>query len=382
MAKAKGHRNLALIQASGSTARVLNLALVHERFGETPEFTEKPMFQSKVLNRVLILKHVVRSTERHLFEGPPRSNTTKIVAPFASKELQLGGRSMLFGEHGFEKVLRAFANPPDDAAFEADLELIRLLDTLPSFDPFLMRERMRQSGYEVAQCFFDMSPGDVTRMRSFVSKEIQELVGLAYAGGGAAAQGLATRLADKLMTDETAKPLDPLRAALGLSDEDYREGVFAWKGFLYYRWLADGLMPRLRDLSRDVLTARVTGLEPASREQLVEMRKRVVRCISQASERVEEALLDYGSAFAGLTAGNVKEFRDFLLRAPDMFIPIGEAIGVIKHIESFWRFRFPTGETQVMDEDEAFEIFGDFDATLRSMEVLNAKPKEAEVAVI
>ena len=38
-----------------------------------------------------------------------------------------------------------------------------------------------------------------------------------------------------------------------------------------------------------------------------------------------------------------KTFRDFLLRAPYMFLELGEKMGAISHIVSFWRYRFPPG---------------------------------------
>ena len=44
--------------------------------------------------------------------------------------------------------------------------------------------------------------------------------------------------------------------------------------------------------------------------------------------RVEETLLEYGIAFAALAEGQPSAFRTFLLKAPSMFIPIGEASGL------------------------------------------------------
>lgn len=366
MAKPDGQRNLAMIRESGSTSRVLNLALVFERFGDCEDYAAKPMFKSVMLNRALILKHVVRPEERDLFNLPP-INTTKIVLPFSAKELRLGGRTLLFGEKTFERALRDLSGAIDNYAFDSDLELLRLMNALPSFDPFLMRERMRQSGYEAARCYLDMSQADITRMRTFVGREIEQLVGLAYANGGAAARDLSSKLADKLMTDETAKSLDPLRLTLRLSDEDYREGVFAWKGFLYYKWSTAEFLPRLPDISREMLSARITGADAEARKLLADMRKRIVDYLSVGTQRVQQELLDYGTAFAALAAGRPGEFRDFLLNAPSRFIPIGEATGIIRHVESFWRFRFPPGRPLLIPVDDAFELYADFDATLGGM---------------
>lgn len=369
MAKPSGVRSLALIRESGSTARVLNLAVVYERFGQTEEYLAKPMFRSTTLNRSLILKHAVRADERDLFIAAPIT-ATKLVLPFAARELELGGRAILVGERAWERAIREAAGQLSDADITADLELLRLLNSLPSFDPFLLRERLRHSGYEPARVYFDMSEADIQRMREFTGREIEQLVGLAYANGGDMARDLSQKLADKLMTDETAKALDPLRMALQLAEEEYREGVFSWKGFLYYKWVSAGMRENLAALTREMLSARVQGADAEAREQLGDIRRRIVDMISQSSQKIENALLDYGTAFAGLSSGKPGVFRDFLRHAPTLFIPIGEAIGVVKHIESFWRFRFPPGRPHLLQADEAFEIYCDFDATLGGMAIL------------
>jgi hypothetical protein len=92
-----GRRDLSLIRASGSTARVLNLALAYERYGETEEYKNKPLFKNPRLNRCLILKHVLRPHERDLFTRPLTVGT-KVILPYAATELELGGTSFMVGE--------------------------------------------------------------------------------------------------------------------------------------------------------------------------------------------------------------------------------------------------------------------------------------------
>ncbi len=368
MNKPAGLRSLSLVRESGSTARVLNLALVHERFGRTPDHAEAPFFRSAMLNRALILKHVLRPNERALFLEPPLT-AMKIVFPFAGVDLELGGQALLYGERRFERALSEALGDGARVHLADDLELLRLLNDLPSFDPFLMRERLRQCGYEPARCYFDMSEADLERMRAFVGKEILALVGLAYANGGAEARDLSQRLADKLMTDETARALDPLRQTLQLSELDYREGVFAWKGFLYYKWICADLLRRIPALTQELTATRISGGDAKTLSALAGLRKRIDELMNLGADKVDAALLDYGAAFAGLAEGRPSLFRDFLLRAPDMFEPIGEAIGTLTHIESFWRFRFPHARPQLLPADEALDIFTEFEATLGGMAV-------------
>jgi hypothetical protein len=369
-------RSLKLIRASGSTARVLNLILVAERFGESEEHRAKPLLQTPALNQALYLKHVLRPHERAAFDMPPKT-TTKIVFPYSKTELQLGGRSVLVGERNFQRALKEMCGAAAPEKLAADIDLIQLLNSLPSFDPFLMRERLRQNGYAPSRCYFELSEADIVKMREFVASEIAQLVDLAFANGGGASRDLARKMADKLMTDETAKALDPLRMALQLSEQDYREGVFSWKGFIYYRWLASTLFPKLRALQKDILLARVNGADSEERRQLGALRKRVATMLNTAVERVDNELTKYGTAFAGLSGGDAAAFRNFLLGAPQLFIPIGEALGAIQHVDSFWRFRFPPGVPMMMDTDEAFDLFIEYETTLGALGLM---PPQAERA--
>ncbi|MCR6644737.1 MAG: hypothetical protein NVV62_09570 [Terricaulis sp.] len=368
MRNTDGRRDLSLIRESGSTARVLNLALVYERFGDTEEFSEKPMFRNKRLNRALILKHAVRPNEKEFFTRPVTS-TTKVILPYSVKELQLGGVSFMIGERRFERIVRdTVEGYESETDLQADIELLKALGALPSFDPFLLRERLRSIGVEPGRCYFDLAEADVARMRQFVGREIRQLISLAFASGGREAGDLSHRMAEKLMTDASAKSLDPLRQTLRLSGEDYTEGVFAWKGFLYYKWLIAEFKPELELFRPRFAGLRVSGASADERRDLADTRKDILRQMMAALARVDELLLEYGAAFAALAEGRPSAFRDFLLRAPQLFIPIGEAVGVIKHIDSFWRFRFPAASTPMMDADEAIEVLHDFETTLAGME--------------
>lgn len=373
MRQKDGRRDLSLIRASGSTARVLNLCLAFERFGDTDDYKNKPLFKNPRLNRALILKHVVRQHERELFTRPT-TTATKVILPYAAEALELGGVSFMVNEIRFERLLKdAVGGYTNEADIIADAELLRVMAALPSFDPFLLRERLRVMGIDPARTYFDIAEADIARMRAFVGKEIAQLVSLAFATGGVDAGGLSQRLADKLMTDETAKTLDPLRQTLRLSGEEYIEGVFAWKGFLYYKWLMEEIRPGLSEFRPRFAGLRISQATADERRDLAETRRDILMKMELALGRVDETLLEYGVAFAALAEGQPSAFRTFLLKAPSMFIPIGEAVGVIRHINSFWRFRFPDAATPMMEADEAIEVLHDFESTVQGVEFVKEK---------
>ena len=163
-----------------------------------------------------------------------------------------------------------------------------------------------------------------------------------------------------------------------LSGEEYIEGVFAWKGFLYYKWLMSEFKPLLMEFKPKFAACRVLRASEEERRSLAESRRGILEQMARAADKVDELLLEYGTAFAALAQGQPGAFRAFLLKAPSMFIPIGEAVGVIKHIHAFWRFRFPEDDIPpAMEGDEALETFTEFEFTLAGVAFARAQKVEA-----
>lgn len=363
-------QDLSLIRASGSTARVLNLALVFERHGQSDEFQAKPLFRNQKLNRALILKHAIRAHERALF-ARPEPHTTKIVFPYSPTELELGGTSVMVGEGRFPELFRrALGAHASEEDFEADLELVTLLHELPSFDPFLLREQLKRSGHEPARCFFEIADADIARMLAFVQCEIEPLVGMAFGAAGRRAEKLAMRLSEKLMTDENAQMLAPLRETLRLSVGEFGEGAFAWKGFLYYKWMLSEFDARHADFSARFTGCAIVGDDARARRDVEQLRQSVLTRMHLVLGRAGEAILAYDHAFNALARGDAVPFRGFLLAAPAQFMPLGEALGAVKHIHTFWGFRFRADAPPRLEVEEAAEILQEFDRMLNGIQLV------------
>ncbi len=371
-----GRRDLSLIRASGSTARVLNLALVFERFGQSEDFAERPLFRNHKLNRALILKHAVRAHERPLFERP-EPHTTKIVFPYSATELGIGGASLMVGERKFTQLLRkAVGAEADKDDFEADCELLTLLHELPSFDPFLLREHLRRSGHEPARCFFDVSDADVASMLVFVQAAIAPLVSAAFGAAGRRAEKLSMRLAEKLMTDENAQLLSPLRDTMRLSVGEFAEGAFAWKGFLYYKWTLNDLVARQSAFMARFNSCAVDSDDRRIRYEIDKLKKDVLVHMDQVLTRGVQMMHVYDSAFMAMARGDPNPFRDFLLGAPAQFLPLGEALGAVKHIHTFWGFRFPEKTPLRLEAEEFQDVLQEFERMLNGIQLVRGMPAQ------
>jgi hypothetical protein len=341
-----------------STSRVLNLRQIARACANDPEHGAKPLFLSPVINTAFVLKQRIRPDETYLFPST-RSAGTKLIVPVDLSDLRAGGRSIFIDQRGFVEALRESGHYNDEK-LERDITVLRLLNSIPSLDPFLLREHLRANGIDVASCYFAISEGDQERMHQFVASELSQLVQLA--SGGSDDDGSTGRMVTTMLSGQVNEKLEPLRLTLGLSNPDFREGAFGWRGLLYYKWAMQRFWPDVMGILREIKAILPHGaISSQQAADLTALKRRIIELVRDNNQHVSKVLDVYDESFAGLVAsGTPKTFRDFLLSAPYMFLELGEKMGAISHIVSFWRYRFPKNKPVLIDSEELGTIFQDF----------------------
>lgn len=358
-------RNLSLLKSSASTARVLNLHWIKQKRSDDPEYAKYPFFETARLNEAIIIKHTLRRSEQESLKIE-RASATKVVLPFSTADLKLGGYSAFVEQEDFEPALiQLLGAEANKSKLSRDLEVLRELARLPSLDPYLMRERFNRLGYKVGKCYFDISEADVKKLEAVVALDIKRLITLAYGEGEPTANALSEKLARMLLTDETDEALTPLRETLHLTAEQHAAGMFSWKGFLYYKWLVGTQRSTFKPVAEQILTLRVLDAHPEDTAFLDKVRREIVDQFSVRIQDIESALASYDRAFNKLVADQKPNaFRKFLMMAPHMFIETGEHLAAVNHITSFWRYRFPPGSPKRIPVDDAYDLFREFASCL------------------
>jgi len=355
-------RSLRGLEKTASTSRVLNLAAIAVKYAGDPEHSKDPLFNANNLSAAVIVKHRLRVQELDDFDDPVRT-ATKLIIPFDRANLALGGRALFVGERGWMERLADLRGSVDGLTRDADV--LQAIDELPSLDPFLLREHLKRRGLTISPSHFEISQGDSDRMQKFVGSEIARLIQLAYNDEGVGA-GNITKLVEALLSSKTDERLEPLRLTLRLEGEAYREGIFSWKGFLYYKWVLNTLWPNLKEVLAELAKVRVIGpRDQQFMSAIEEMRARLRDSLQGQVRTVMGYLKRYDAVFDKLTGeGNATAFRDFLLESPDMFMALGEGAGTMSHIATFWRYRFPKGKPLTAGMGELFDILQDFESSL------------------
>ncbi|HEX4196395.1 MAG TPA: hypothetical protein VHZ26_03050 [Caulobacteraceae bacterium] len=332
-----GVRNLKAIVATASSARILNLHGLAVEQPDSAAYVAKPMFVHPVLNRAIIAKHNVAPGEEERI-APRRFNATKIIFPFDPDDLNLGGQVLFVDEPDFLMSLTRRLEY-GGRALERDVAVLRILDRLPTLDPFLVREVLAKQHIEVDACYYRLSGPDKERMLGFVEGQMSSLIRLCFGEEGASDKR-ARRMAKLLLADGDSDELAPLKATLQMDDEDFAEAMFAWKAFLYYRWRAQTLAPELKSTLRSIRKLSRRGHDADTVDFVTNARELLEAAITEAWRDIGQTLKLYDRAYQGLTEDQKPEsFRRFLSDGASLFIDLGGRMGRLEQVVSYWTYR-------------------------------------------
>lgn len=359
-------RRLTHIQKTASTTRILNLAKISQRRAGSRNGLA-PLFKNRILESSIIIKHRVRPHECELFDAP-KSNATKVLIPFDVTDFKYGAHCIFVGQKNFDAITESMFG--DDLKFgRADRRILELIDELPSLDPFLLREHLRRNGVEPSRDYFSISDADISRMYAYVSQQVAGLVRMAGDGAGSDAACVSSdRLAEKLLSATPDQDFEPLKRVLRLGDKEYLDGIFCWRGFLYYKWVLHDACPKLSAALKEIKAISPQGARDTDSDIYIAKAKlRIERAIQTSLARIRKIIARYDHAYEALIhRAQASAFRQFLVSSPTFFMSLGEELAAIQHIISYWAYWFGARGPAVVARSELVDIFIDFEDGLSS----------------
>lgn len=369
---ASGVQSLRSITARSSSSRVLDLLSIDREAAGDPDHGARPMFVHQVLNRSIIVKHHPRLDE--FGPGAPFSPiVTKVIFAFDPDDLDLGGQFLIVGQPDLVDQL-SHRLDYTGADLMHDVAMLRLLDRLPTLDPFLLHAAMAAQKLDIASCYFRLSPTDKSEMRDFVARQVETLIELCF-NGEKVSPIQAKRLSDLILSEGDSPELAPLRMAIRMEAAQFAQAMFCWKAVLFYRWRARVLAPATRAARRSI-----DGIDPgrfdldgaryvrAAVDQLGAL-------ISDCERRIAEVFRIYDEVFEALTDQRTPEpFRRFLLDGPRLFARLGERMGRLEQLVSYWTYLFPEQRTRNLSPETVYDRLRNLLSAVLVSPILGARP--------
>jgi hypothetical protein len=306
-----------------------------------------------VLNRTLIVKHHPRPGEFEFGQGRG-AIVTKVIFPFDPHDLDLGGQFLLVDDPDLADQLERHLDYRD-ADIDRDVLVLKLVDRLPTLDPFLLFEAFAANRIEVGPCYFRLSLTDKAEMLDFVARQVETLISLCF-GGVAVSGGQAKRLSELILSEGDSPELAPLRIAMRMEGPQFAQAMFCWKAVLYYRWRSRALGPEMRLTRRSIGSVDAARFDldagPFVRRAVLELEAMILDC----ERRIAEMFRIYDEVFDALTEQKTPEpFRRFLVDGPKLFARLGERMGRLEQLVSYWQHQFPGRSVRQLSPEQVFD---------------------------
>ncbi len=349
-------------------------------------------FQVDVLNDAVIFKFPnfqdeISEAAKKAFGGPGAamdSNPieTGIYLPYSTVDPDDGGCAIYLRQKNYQQLLLDTIGatpvyPPgaEPAAGEEpelppnvvyDLKLLKLLDSIPTLDPFLLKECLDAAGVEYDSSILRLDPNEEAEIRRLISEKISPIIQKAFQAGD---KTLSNR--DRLLEalwDPTMPEAKAFVSAFGIKESEASPVFSAWKGITFYQLQVRSTSPKLKDMltwlkSKDSSPIDATA-NKAFMPQLQMFNVKIITLINQTVAEMRGILQKYESAFETFIGGNPNELTSFLRSARRVYYVLGYCISSLNSAVAIFHHTVKPPEHVRLSFDDTNKLYTRLDTTL------------------
>ena len=341
-----GDPNLRLKLESGAS-RVFNVMQITRGFEDKALVPQGPaselFFSARTMNGAVIIKEPnTVDPGRRTASGATLPVRTKLFLPYDAANPYEGGESVFMDEPGFEDALRHLIGDKGDDALERlarDMEKLRLLEQMPSLDPFLLKDKFSVAGVAVNESYFRIGDEEWRNIRAHIRDRFALMCRFAMDGKGEVNGTLVDRLVDRIWEARELEPLYPLLSAFGLPTDRAAEFFYSWKGVAYYDYEFTRNTDLFRAFSGWLQSSQPRGPVPREdRESIERDRAHIRNRLRESVGGTLKILKDFQDSFDLLfrKRETARGFADFMIKSRGHFWTLGNSLNSVYHAMAVW----------------------------------------------
>jgi len=342
---------------------------------------EKLLFRSTAMNGVVIFKfpNFVDEVGKELmgaFGGPAAIEyhpiETGVYIPYSTEAPQDGGCAIYMRQKNYQQLLMDYVGLPSDGLTDGanlnlsqDIKLLSLMDTIPSLDPFLLKECFDANGISYDPSVLRLDPREEEDIKRMISEKISPIVQKAFDSERTTSSR--ERLLSALWNPTMPEARNFVRA-FGIADSEAVAVFTAWKGITFYQLQVRVIGPKIREVlgwmkSKESIPIDAT-INKTYMPQLQMFNVKIVSLINQNVADMRTILTKYENCFASFIDGNPSELTNFLRSARQVYYVLGYCISSLNSaIAIFFREIRPPTRTRISFE-ETNRLYIRLDTTL------------------
>ncbi|MDR3424986.1 MAG: hypothetical protein P4M13_07935 [Alphaproteobacteria bacterium] len=313
--------------------RVLNCNVITRRIlAKDP--AARPFFRCKPLNNIVLIKDT---------DPQSRSSSigTKLYLPFNENDIYEGGRTIFVHDNGADKALiENFGEGalPKELLSE-DWRILKILDKLPSLDPFLLKDVFENEKIEMNPAYFEVGRELWDQIELYILQGFEPLAKAAFPDAMSSDE-VARKLIEKIWEGRDLEALQPLIMAFRLPHGQELEIFAAWKGIIFYGFehqRAVAAMSEMTQWLKDIKLP-IAGMSGPERTEIKAAIETIKTRLNDEWHAAEHVLMDYQSSYDKmfkLRTGSA-DFLKFLQNSSKAYWTLGNCLGKTGHAVYCW----------------------------------------------
>jgi hypothetical protein len=301
-----------------------------------------PFYRNKPLNTTVLIKDASPEDDRR--HGAPPVGT-KLYFPFNDTNIYEGGRTIFLHDKHLESAIigQYGEGAVTEDALDRDMHVLRILDKLPSLDPFLLKDIFLRNKIAVNENYFEVSQEAWHEIEAFMLQKFEPLVRAAFPdidASGEDTDDKARQLIDKIWEARDIVALQPLIDAFRLPQDRALDIFSSWRGIVYYSYQYQREQTHMIDLIKwlaenDKPVAGVPANEAKEMQGMMSFTKDSLR---QEWKKIEEIVREYQDSYDKMFKYKTSSsgFLNFLKRSNDIYWELGNSLGRTNHAIYCW----------------------------------------------
>ncbi len=251
---------------------------------------------------------------------PERPIETAIYVPYDSEQIGAGGYGIYLRQREFERLLKDHVGidfETKSEAFERDVAILRLIDSVPSLDPFLLKSALLKYSADIHPAYFAISESEEESIKSLIASKVNPIVARALGLKDVADVNERSQRFLQALWDPSMPEAKLFVSAFGISGDQATLIFEGWKGVTFYEHTFTRNLHQVAGVLRWLTSNDATPLDIREfkhyKDQQDMFRQAVVKKLRNLISNVNGIFAEYTECHGQfLHGGDAKPFRNFL----------------------------------------------------------------------
>ncbi|HEY0838233.1 MAG TPA: hypothetical protein VGE72_30275 [Azospirillum sp.] len=294
---------------------------------------------------------------------------TGIYVPYDADHPRAGGSAIYLRQKNYETLLQEYlglATEVEREDLRRDVKILDLLDTVPSLDPFLVKDCLDANRISFDPEYLQLDPLEVRRIRQAISIKITEIIEKAFSAGNRTVKDK-ERLVESLWDPSLPEARDFI-TAFGIAHDDAPLVFGAWKGITFYQVQLQMLAPKVADVLRWISSKDAVPFDAAINraflEQLGMYKDRIVKKLSATADETRTIMKSYEACHVEFLAGKPKNLVAFLKSARRTYWILARCISALNSTANIFTTDVKPSRGNRLSFEEETNMFQRLDVVL------------------